>query len=243
MLTETITYLQDRKKRSKGTFTYEILIVNDGSKDDTVKVALETGAKYKTVDLRILRLEKNRGKGGAVSQGMQFTRGKLALFVDADGASKFSDISLLEDAIKEIETDGFGVAVGSRAHMVQSDAVVKRSFIRNLLMHGFHRFLYLLGIRSIKDTQCGFKLFTRKSAAYIFPSVHVEGWIFDVEVLLLAERWKMPIKEVPITWHEVGGSKINLISDSIAMAKDLIVIRANYLLGNWVAIEPKPKKD
>lgn len=100
-------------------------------------------------------------------------------------------------------------------------------------MHSFHKVLYILGIRTIKDTQCGFKLFTRKAALNIFNNMHVEGWIFDIEVLLLAKYFNMPIVEVSVTWHEVDGSKVSLIKDSIKMAIDLSIIRLNYFLGIW----------
>ncbi|RKP11350.1 hypothetical protein BJ684DRAFT_13038, partial [Piptocephalis cylindrospora] len=126
-----------------------------------------------------------------------------------------------------------GVAVGSRSHLVQTDAVVKRSMLRNFLMHSFHRFLYLLGVRSIQDTQCGFKLFSRPAAQLLFPSAHVEGWIFDVELLLIAEMSRMAVIEIPVTWHEVGGSKVNLVNDSIQMALDLLILRLNYWLHIW----------
>ena len=91
----------------------------------------------------------------------------------------------------------------------------------------------MFGIASIKDTQCGFKAFTRKAAADIFSNLHVQGWIFDIEVLLLAEYLNIPIIEIPIEWHEVDGTKMNLAKDSLLMLKDLILIRLNYALGFW----------
>lgn len=103
-------------------------------------------------------------------------------------------------------------------------------------MRCFHLIVYLLsapGVRAIKDTQCGFKLFSREAARQIFPSMHVEGWIFDIEILHLASAQNMKIHEMIVNWHEVDGSKINLLRDSIKMAIDLFVIRFNYLLGRW----------
>lgn len=70
-------------------------------------------------------------------------------------------------------------------------------------MRGFHLYVYLVGIRDIEDTQCGFKLFSREAARLIFPHMHVEGWIFDIEVLMLAEKIGIPIAEVQVNWHEV----------------------------------------
>ncbi|CAG8543470.1 10927_t:CDS:2 [Paraglomus occultum] len=237
MLDEAIMYLEERKSKNK-KFTYEILIVDDASTDGTSEVALDFGRKYNHIDLKVLRLEKNRRKGGAITQGILSCSGNYILFADADGATKFSDLRDLENELKKIERDGYGVAVGSRAHLVNTDVVVKRSFIRNFLMHSFHKVLFILGIRSIADTQCGFKLFTRKSAQKIFHNMHVEGWIFDIEVLLIAQYFNMPIVEVPVNWHEVDGSKVSLTKDSIQMAKDLLVIRLSYLLRLWKIRDP-----
>ncbi|EST06174.1 Glycosyl transferase, family 2 [Kalmanozyma brasiliensis GHG001] len=273
--------------------SYEIIIVDDGSKDDTHQVALDFAQSSPSAasTIRVVRLVKNRGKGGAVRHGVLHSRGHLILFADADGATSFPDLSKLCSTLSRVITPkGHGVAVGSRAHMVKSDAVVKRSFLRNFLMHGFHLFLTLLlrpptlsglvrqvfgrkkqkqckGVVAlptqpeIKDTQCGFKLFTRPTAKLVFPASHIDGWIFDVELLILAQtasqlalqqqppstpqlggneaeseelaRLPVPIAEVSVDWQEVTGSKIDLVKDSVRMALDLIVIRANYGLGRW----------
>ncbi|KAI8579014.1 hypothetical protein K450DRAFT_244557 [Umbelopsis ramanniana AG] len=241
MLEETVGHLESRQK-SDPKFTYEIIIVDDGSRDNTVELALDLAKKYNKVDLRVLALEKNRGKGGAVTQGMLAARGQICLMVDADGATKFSDLDALEAKLMKSEENGYGIAVGSRAHLVSTDAVVQRSFIRNFLMRGFHQLVYILGIRGIEDTQCGFKLFTRKAAQLIFPNMHVERWIFDIECLVIAQAHRIPIVEVPVTWHEIDGSKVNLMRDSIQMALDLLTIRLNFLLGFWKVDSIKKQK-
>lgn len=98
-------------------------------------------------------------------------------------------------------------------------------------MHSFHTLLKTLGIRHIHDTQCGFKLFSRAAIKDIFPFMHTEGWIFDIEILLLAGYLGVPVVEVPITWHEVAGTKVRLVQDSIRMAWDLGVVRLGYIWG------------
>ncbi|KAL2913230.1 dolichyl-phosphate beta-glucosyltransferase [Polyrhizophydium stewartii] len=232
-------------------FAYEIIIVDDGSGDRTSEVALalarqhaarRPAAQYPRREIRIMTLERNRGKGGAVTQGILASRGDLMLFVDADGASKFADIDKLEAELRSIKRGGRGIAVGSRAHMVNTEAVVKRSFIRNFLMRCFHLAVYILGIKTIKDTQCGFKLFTRDAAADVFPNMHVEGWIFDIEILVIAYSVGIPVVEVPISWHEVDGSKVSLLRDSIQMLVQLLMIRLNYLLGLWSVPSQKPAR-
>jgi len=220
--------------------SFEIIVVDDGSNDETVKAALSTSVLAQTstfptqkLDIRVVKLAHNKGKGAAVKHGFLHARGRRILMVDADGASQFRDLELLWKAMDDIETGGNAVAVGSRAHLVGTDAVVKRSFIRNLLMHGLHFCLRTLGVGHIRDTQCGFKLFTRESARSLFPTLHIAHWIFDVELLLLARLLDIPVVEVPIAWHEVAGSKINLVSDSLGMLRDLFILRANYAIGRW----------
>ncbi|KAJ3269688.1 dolichyl-phosphate beta-glucosyltransferase [Terramyces sp. JEL0728] len=228
MMNETLEYLKN------SAYSYEIIIVDDGSTDTTSELGLSIAKKQsKNGEIRVMRLEQNRGKGGAVIQGMAVSRGEYVLMVDADGATKFSDIDNLLKAIQGIAKDGYGIAIGSRAHMVDTDAVVKRSAFRNFLMRGFHLLVYILGIQSIKDTQCGFKLFTRSAVKTIVPNMHVEGWIFDIEMLIIASRNSIPVAEIPVTWHEVDGTKMNLLKDSIQMLVHLLMIRLNYLFGIW----------
>jgi len=229
MLSTAITHLATQKKR-----TYEILVVDDGSSDGTADAALKLAANYPRADIRVVQLEKNLGKGGAVRHGMLHGRGKKLLMVDADGASQFEDLELLWKALDAlVPNDEAGVAVGSRAHLVKTAAVVKRSFIRNFLMYGLHTVLRVVGVGHIRDTQCGFKLFTRRAAQQIFPHQHLVTWIFDVELLLLAKQMRIPVVEVPIEWHEVAGSKLNVMTDSLQMLRDLLILRANQLLGRW----------
>lgn len=228
MLDEAIDYLQTNHKRK-----YEIIIVDDGSEDGTDKFALFKADEFKLPShiLKVVHLTKNRGKGGAVTHGLLHSQGKLALFADADGATTFSDVKKLIDYLRSIPSSTPAIAIGSRAHMVNTDAVVKRSFIRNFLMYGLHALVYIFGIRDIKDTQCGFKMFNFEAIKKIFPHMHTERWIFDVEVLLLAEMQSIKIQEIPVNWQEIGGSKIDIARDSIEMAIDLVVTRLAYILG------------
>jgi len=240
MLASTIAHLTTLKVKR----TFEIVIVDDGSSDDTSAAALKLTAKYPKCDIRVVTLEKNLGKGGAVRHGMLFGGGERLLMVDADDASRFSDLEDLWKAMDKIAPDhGAGVVVGSRAHLVKTEAVVKRSLLRNILMYGLHTILRIVGVGHIRDTQCGFKLFSRAAAQQIFPAQHLPTWIFDVELLLLAKQLRIPVAEVPIQWHEVAGSKLNVVSASLQMLRDLLIVRANHLLGRWKAVPSKPKSD
>ena len=246
-------------KEQKG---WEILIVSDGSKDKTVDKALEFAKEHQLSQhpkakpgpwskdnnaaashsthiphgsIRVISLEENRGKGGAVTHGMRHVRGRYIVFADADGASRFSDLAGLVKGCQSIEDkQGRGVAIGSRAHLVGSEAVVKRSKLRNFLMHAFHLLLRIMtppATARIRDTQCGFKLFSRPTLPYIITYMHSEGWIFDVEMLMLAESARIPMIEVAIGWKEVLGSKLNVIWDSLGMAWGLALLRACWIAG------------
>lgn len=238
MLTDAIEFLKKTLPEK-----WEIVIVDDGSSDGTSDYCLKLSHEkfnLKPNQLRVIKFTQNRGKGGAVRQGLLHVRGKYGLFADADGASKFSDSQLLLDNIKQLERSENGktyaaMAIGSRAHMVNTEAVIKRSFIRNCLMYGFHTLVWVFGIHSINDTQCGFKMFNREAIDEIFPYLHTEGWIFDIEILLLGITKNIKYKEIPVSWHEVSGSKMDLAIDSLKMAKDLVIIRMAYILGIYNA--------
>ncbi|KAH9930274.1 glycosyltransferase family 2 protein [Fomitopsis serialis] len=230
MLQAAIIHL---KKPALKDRTYEFVIVDDGSSDDTAELALKFAADSR-------RRDTNAGKGGAVRHGMLYGRGRRLLMVDADGASRFEDLELLWNEMDKIApNEEASVVVGSRAHLVKTEAVVKRSLLRNVLMYGLHTILRIVGVGHIRDTQCGFKLFSRAAAQSIFPYQHLATWIFDVELLLLAKQLRMPVAEVPIEWHEVSGSKLNVVTDSLQMLRDLLVLRANHLLGRWKVGPPQ----
>ena len=217
---------------------WEILVVSDGSTDATVSTALSFASKLRSPSsssVRVISLSENRGKGGAVNHGLRHIRGSYAIFADADGATRFRDLGPLLFACQNVEdVDGRGVSVGSRAHLVGSEAVVQRSWMRNFLMHSFHLFLRLLtppATSKIRDTQCGFKLFSRSALKDIVPYMHMEGWIFDVEMLMLAESAGVPVTEVPVAWKEIKGSKLNVLKDSLGMAWGLAILRAAWTVG------------
>lgn len=212
MLDECLEFLENRQKSNKN-FTYEVIVVSDGSKDRTVDISLEYSKKFSSDKVRVIDLKPNRGKGGAVRMGVMSARGATLLFADADGATKFSDLTKLEESLIQLikcdyikdpsaAADLDAVVCGSRSHL-EEEALATRSFFRTFLMHGFHFLVWSLAVRSIRDTQCGFKLFTRKTARSLFSSIHVERWAFDVELLYLAEKMKIPISEICVNWTEI----------------------------------------
>jgi len=238
MMNETLNYLEERKARDP-YFTWEIIIVDDGSKDNTANVALSYANDSGVERVRLLKLKRNQGKGGAVQQGMLHARGEYLLFLDADGATNIKDLDRVELQLKAIEQQGLGVSIGSRAHL-EGDAVATRTFLRNILMWGFHLLVAVTCVRGIRDTQCGFKLFSRRAAQHIFLNQHLRRWSFDVELLFLARALRIPIVEVPVNWTEVPGSKLDLLESSITMARDLVIIRLAHMLGIWKINTPQP---
>lgn len=237
MMDEALEYLEEKKKKLK-SFTYEVIVVDDGSKDKTTQTAQSYCNKYGSDKIRVLTLAKNRGKGGAIRLGMFSARGRYLLFADADGASKFSDLTKLENEMKKMEKDTSNRALvcGSRAHL-EEESIAQRSLFRTILMKGFHFVVWFLCVRGIKDTQCGFKLLTREAAILLFSNLHVERWAFDVDMLFLAQYFHIPVGEVAINWTEIEGSKMVPVFSWIQMGKDIILIRLRYFLGAWKITE------
>ncbi|KAM8897795.1 dolichyl-phosphate beta-glucosyltransferase [Spinachia spinachia] len=242
MLDEATEYLENRQKRQP-SFTYEVIVVDDGSKDKTTEVALRYSRKYGDDKVRVLTLVNNRGKGGAVRMGTLSSRGKLILMADADGATKFADIEKVEAGLNALDPrpENMAISCGSRAHMEQ-DSVAQRSMFRTFLMYGFHFLVWFFCVRGIKDTQCGFKLFTREAALKTFSSLHVERWAFDVELLYIAQCFKIPIAEVAVNWTEIEGSKLVPFWSWLQMGRDLFFIRMRYFTRAW-KLQPAHKSD
>ncbi|XP_040037948.1 dolichyl-phosphate beta-glucosyltransferase [Gasterosteus aculeatus] len=233
MLDEATEYLENRQKQQP-SFTYEVIVVDDGSKDKTTEVALRYSRKYGADKVRVLTLVNNRGKGGAVRMGALSSRGKLILMADADGATKFADIEKVEAGLNALnpKPENMAISCGSRAHLEQ-DSVAQRSMFRTFLMYGFHFLVWFFCVRGIKDTQCGFKLFTREAALKTFSSLHVERWAFDVELLYIAQCFKIPIAEVAVNWTEIEGSKLVPFWSWLQMGRDLFFIRMRYFTRAW----------
>ncbi|KAM4620642.1 dolichyl-phosphate beta-glucosyltransferase [Polymixia lowei] len=239
MLEEAMEYLENRQKEHP-SFTYEVIVVDDGSKDKTTEVALQYTEKYGEDKVRVLTLVKNRGKGGAVRMGTLSSRGKVILMADADGATKFADLEKAEAGLRDLnpKPENMGIVCGSRAHL-EKESVSQRSLFRTFLMYGFHFLVWLFCVRGIKDTQCGFKLFTREAALKTFSSLHVERWAFDVELLYIAQCFKIPIAEVAVNWTEIEGSKLVPVWSWLQMGRDLVVIRLRYITGAWRLESPR----
>lgn len=168
--------------------SFEIIVVNDGSKDGTARIAQELG-------VRLLDLQPNRGKGGAVKAGMLAAQGRYVLFTDADQSTPISEVDKL---LAKLEA-GYDMAIGSRAvpgAEVEQPQVWYRALAGKLFGLGTRVFC----IRGIADTQCGFKAMKREVAQKIFPQVTSNTAIFDIEMLVVATRAGYRIAELPVKW-------------------------------------------
>ncbi len=198
--------------------SYEVLVIDDGSKDSTAEVV----RKFERVrhQVRLIQLPKNYGKGHAVRLGVLNSRGARVLFADADGATPIQEFERLEAAV----AGGADIAIGSRA-LASADTKVATSIHRRLLGRVFNKCVNLILLPTIADTQCGFKMFTRKAAMFLFRRQRADRFSFDVDLLYMAHKADLNIKEVPINWTNVPGSKVNLVHDSLTMFRDVFRFR------------------
>ena len=213
----------------------EILVVDDGSRDDTADVVREYAARYPHV--RVIPNPGNRGKGFSVRNGMLHARGDVCLFSDADLSSPITEAPKLFDAIR----NGADIAIGSRwlraELQTERQPLYRQLFGRifNLLLRVF------LGLR-FKDTQCGFKAFRRDAAQRIFPLQKIERWGFDPEILFLARCMGFKAAEVPVLWAHSEGTRLHPFRDGLRMFGDVLHIRWNAWTGVYnVAIAPAPE--
>jgi len=211
----------------------EVIVVDDGSLDATTPLVERLADEF--AELRLIRLAQNQGKGYAVRSGVVNARGRLVLFADADGATPIREIERLEAAVRA----GADVAIGSRA--LPSDEVeVRTQLYRRVIGRAFHILVRLCGVRDIKDTQCGFKLFRGPVGHALFSRMRTAGFSFDVEVLLMAKLCGFRLAEVPVNWEHQPGSRVNLATDSARMAWDLARIRLRHLRGEYKAPHVAP---
>lgn len=164
-----------------------------------------------------------------VKQGMLHSRGELLLMLDADGATKVNDLEKLENQIHAFARNEYHsgdsaasdssikisdipiAAFGSRAHL-EEKALATRKWYRNFLMKGFHLVVVLTAGPGIRDTQCGFKMFTRAAARKLFTNIRLKRWCFDVELVFLCKWFGIPMIEISVNWSEIPGSKVNPLS-------------------------------
>ncbi|HEY2941138.1 MAG TPA: dolichyl-phosphate beta-glucosyltransferase [Vicinamibacteria bacterium] len=199
---------------------YEVVVVDDGSRDRTAERAQAAGAT-------VLRNEANRGKGYAVRRGMLAARGARRLMTDADLSTPIEELDRLCARMDE----GHDVVIGSRA-LPGARIEVRQPWYRENTGRLFNIFVRALAVPGVRDTQCGFKLFSAAAARDVFSSTRLDGFSFDVEALFLARRKGYRIAEVPVVWRNDAASRVSLVRGFLAFP-DLLRIRANDWAGRY----------
>jgi dolichyl-phosphate beta-glucosyltransferase len=209
----------------------EVIVVNDGSSDDTAEIVRRLAKNNLT--LRLVENPGNRGKGYSVRNGMLQARGRVLVFSDADLSSPIEELPKLLKALN----DGAEIAIGSR--WLQAELQTERQPLhRQLFGRVFNLLLRIaLGLR-FKDTQCGFKAFQQRAAQKIFPLQRIERWGFDPEILFLAGKFGLSVQEVPVAWAHSGGTRIHPLTDGSRMFWEMLRIRWYDLTGKYDAPAP-----
>jgi dolichyl-phosphate beta-glucosyltransferase len=206
------------KYLSAQTYTWEIIIVDDGSSDGTGEVA--KGLLEGKADYRLLRNEPNVGKAMSVKRGLLEGRGKYLLFSDADLSTPIEES---EKLLAELEK-GADVAIASR-QLPGSKLTVHQPWHRELAGRMFGWLNQAVLLPGIPDSQCGFKAFRREVAHALLERQKVTGWVFDAELLYIARRLGYKIAQVPVTWVNDPASKVKMLRDGLRMTLDLFRIR------------------
>ena len=219
---ESLRALQEQLPTSAAP--WEILVVDDGSTDRTAEVV----GKAAALDPRIvLRREPHRGKGGALRTGLLAARGAVRFMCDADLSMPLSELPKFLEAVPAQCDLAIGTREGPGARRVGEPGH------RHTMGRVFNLIVRLSGLAGIQDTQCGFKLFSAKAAELIVPRLTLEGWAIDIEMLVIAARHGLRVREIPIEWHYRERSRIAPVSDSLRMSRDVLRIRWNAMRGRY----------
>jgi dolichyl-phosphate beta-glucosyltransferase len=193
-----------------------LICVLDGCEDLSRIVIRDTcarhAAKMKRCEFAMIDNARNFGKGRSVRQGMMASRGRLALFTDADLSTPIEEL----DTMLPLFAQGWDVVIGSRG-VVGADVRVRQNIVRQTMGKSFNLCVRLLTGLRFHDTQCGFKCFTRDVARALFSRAKSDGFAFDVELLYLAAREGLRVREVPVRWENSPASKVRMVRDSLAM--------------------------
>lgn len=199
----------------------EIIIVDDGSNDNTAVIAKKLKSIIK--NLTVLENKKNYGKGYSVKRGILAAKGKYRLFMDADNSTRIEQVG---DFISFLENE-YDVVIGNR-DMKESKIKKHQPFYKEILGNTGNILIRILAVPGIKDTQCGFKCFSDKFVKDVFPKLTIDRWGFDIEILALAKKFGYKIKSAPVIWKNKNSSKVYL-KDYVFTLVDLFKIKINLI--------------
>ncbi len=205
-------------------YRYEVIIVDDGSDDDTLDIVKRYKAINSNGNIKILENISNRGKGYAVRNGIMQATGDYILFMDADNSTRIFELERMLPGFK----DGYDIIIGSRRlKNIPGDIVISQPSYRHILGEIYIYLSRLFFKISVRDYNCGFKLFTSNVAKKIFSKQRMDDWSFDLETLFLAEKYNFKIKELPVNWKHCEGSKVRPVLDGIKSFISLFKIKVN----------------
>ena len=207
----------------KQNYTWEIVVVDDGSIDKTSAVVGE-----KHPEVRVITYSKNRGKGYATRIGAPQCKGDVILIYDADGSTPIEDV----DKLWPVFEDGADIVIGSRA-MDNSDVQVRQPLYRQSMGRIYNTLLRLLMLTTFKDTQCGFKGVRSSCVDAVFPLMTMDGFGADCEMLFIAAKKGYRVDEFPVRWLNSPDTRVHPIFDSLDMIREVLIIRARSLLGKY----------
>ena len=209
-------------------YTGEVIVVDDGSRDQTVKVVSDFELRADG-RLQLLKNPGNRGKGYAVRNGMLKSKGEIALFYDADLSTPLSEV---EKVIRPIAGNQSDVVFGSRA--LNRELIGEhQSLLRELRGRGGNLLMRTLVGLNFMDTQCGFKAFRREAVQSVFPLQQIDGFGFDPEILFVAQKQGWRLLETPVRWNHVEGSKVTLFGSTVKVLMEVVKIRWNDITGKY----------
>jgi dolichyl-phosphate beta-glucosyltransferase len=205
------------------SFSSEVIVIDDGSKDATIKKVEEMQMHFS--QLKLIANTENKGKGGVVRQGMLAATGEYRLFMDADHSTAITELDKFLPYIKD-----FDVIVGSR-YLDKSSIKVKQPLKRRIVSRMGNLLIQKTLLPGIVDTRCGFKLFSAKAATAVFERQSMNGWAFDDEILTITREQGFSIKEIPVDWYDANDSKLRAAHAAASSYRDLGVIRKNVRAG------------
>jgi len=206
---------------TKQGMDYEIIVVDDGSNDNTARVVTDVAQDISHV--LVIHYKKNRGKGYALRKGVLASKGEVVLVTDADLSTPIEELSKLLPLISDNKCE---IAIGSRA-LALSEIIKKQPWWRQGMGKLFNKIVKILVLDDFRDTQCGFKMFSGDIVRGLFKEARIDRFAYDVEILAMAKKKGYRIVEVPVRWINSPGSKVNPIFDSLQMLFDLLRIRLN----------------